>query len=77
MYALKFFTKSGKNKVLAMPSKEEALKIVEQMRVNGRVIQIGRAVYRLSNMDNVWIDDEQVYPQRLTQPITLDMGVRR
>lgn len=77
MYALKFFTKSGLNRVLAMPSEKDCWSILDDMRVNGAVIHIGRKVYRLEDMENVWIDGKQVFPQRLAQPITLDMGVRR
>ncbi|UZT28599.1 hypothetical protein vBBceSLY5_0044 [Bacillus phage vB_BceS_LY5] len=85
MYALKFFTKSGLNRVLAMPSEKACWSVLDDMRVNGAVIQIGRKAYRMDEMENIWIDDRQVFPQRLTQPITLDMdwftspntGVRR
>lgn len=77
VYALKFFTKSGLNRVLAIPSEQACWRIIDDMRVNGAVIHIGRKCYRWDEMENVWIDDRQVFPQRLTQPITLDMGVKR
>lgn len=77
MYALKFFTKTGHQRVLAMPSEKACWCILDDMRVNGAVIHIGRKVHRYDEMESVWIDDKQVFPQRLTQPITLDMGVRR
>lgn len=77
VYALKFFTKSGLNRVLAMPSEQACWRIIDDMRVNGAVIQIGRKSYRMDEMENIWIDDKQVYPMRLTEPISLDMEVRR
>lgn len=77
VYALKFFTKSGLSRVLAMPSEKACYRILDDMRVNGAVIHIGRKCYRYEEMENIWIDDKQVYPMRLTQPISLDMEVRR
>ncbi|USL89232.1 hypothetical protein vBBceSLY1_00013 [Bacillus phage vB_BceS_LY1] len=77
VYALKFFTKSGLSRVLAMPSEKACYRILDDMRVNGAVIHIGRRCYRYEEMENIWIDDKQVYPMRLTQPISLDMEVRR
>lgn len=60
-----------------MPSERACWLIIDDMRVNGAVIHIGRKVHRYDEMESVWIDDIQVFPQRLTQPITLDMEVRR
>lgn len=74
VYALKFFTKSGLSRVLAMPSEKACWKILDDMRVNGAVINIGRRMYYYHGMESIWIDDKQVFPMRLTQPITLDMG---
>lgn len=77
VYSLKFFTKSGLSRVLAMPSEKACFTVLDDMRVNGAVIHIGRKCYRLDEMENVWIDDKQVFPLRLTEPISLDMEVRR
>lgn len=76
-YALKFFTKTGFQRVLPMPSEAAAYKILDDMRVNGAVLHVGKRCHRYDEMESIWIDDKQVFPMRLTQPISLDMGVRR
>lgn len=77
MFALKFFTKTGLNRVLAFHTEAACWAVLDEMRVNGAFIQIGRKAYRLEDMENIWIDDKQVFPMRLTEPITLDTGVKR